>query len=305
MTNVSAQVGRLARPVRFERRFIAVPRRLVGSPLGRAEAASYLRAMRTLALIGLFAACSTTPVPSPAGPAPASPGPAAPLAAAHATPAAAVAGSPPAAPRPDRPDPFEDKVRPDFFDGLRGNTAALDRAIKFCEDTLAREPDHAEALVWHGASVMARAGAAFRTGDRALGTKLYQQGLGEMDRAVAIAPNELGVRIPRGAVLLTVASFVPEPEKSRLLGRGVSDYELALTRQTPYFGQLTLHAREQLLYGLTDGYATLGDAGKAASSYQRMTAAAAGSQLLPRAKARAAGQPVAGATPCEECHQRR
>ena len=51
-----------------------------------------------------------------------------------------------------REDAFDYKVRADFFDGLRGDTAALDRAIKLCEDTLAREPDHAEAMVWHGAA---------------------------------------------------------------------------------------------------------------------------------------------------------
>jgi hypothetical protein len=37
---------------------------------------------------------------------------------------------------------------------------------------------------------------------------------------------------------------------------------------------------------------------------QRMTVDAAGSSLLARAKARAAGEAVAGPTPCQECHAR-
>jgi hypothetical protein len=199
---------------------------------------------------------------------------------------------------------FDELVRADFFDGLRGDAVALERVVKFCEDTLAQHPDHPEAMVWHGAAMIGRAAAAFRTGDRATGMAMYTRGLSEMDRAVALAPNNVGVRIPRGAVVLTAASFVPEPEKSRLLQRGVGDYEITLAAQAPRFSTLTLHAREQLLYGLTEAYAGLGNTAKAQAYYQRMTRDAAGSQLIARAKARAAGETVAGPTPCEQCHGR-
>jgi hypothetical protein len=199
---------------------------------------------------------------------------------------------------------FDFKVRGDFFDGLRGDTVALDRMMKLCEDELAARPDHPEAMVWHGAGMIGRSGAAFRSGDGTAAMKLYTQGIAEMDRAVALAPSNIGVRIPRGAVLLVFAPFVPEPEKSRLIQRGVGDYEVALAAQTPRFGTLSLHAREQLLYGLTDGYASLGDTAKAQLFYRRMTTDAAGSELLTRARARATGEEVAGPTPCQQCHGR-
>lgn len=253
--------------------------------------------MRTLALLGVLAACHA-PAPGPAQPEAPPPRAVAPPSSppASATAAAATAGAP--------HQGFEYQVRSDFFDGLRGDVAALDRAVKVCDDVLAKQPDHAEALVWHGAAMMGRARLAFGGGDRATGMKLYQQGLGEMDRAVALAPDNLGVRIPRGAVLLGFAAYVPEPQKSRLVARGVSDYEVTLARQSPRFGELTLHAREQLLYGLTEGYAVLGQTAKAQATYQRMTADAAGSELLPRAQARAAGQAVDGPAPCAACHGR-
>lgn len=206
-----------------------------------------------------------------------------------------------AAPAAER---FDFQVRGDFFDGLRGDTVALERMMKLCEDTLAAHPDHAEAMVWHGAGLVGRSGAAFRTGDGTGAMKLYTQGLAEMDRAVERAPDNIAVRIPRGAVLMVFAPFVPEPEKSRLIRLGVGDYERALAAQTPTFATLSLHAREQLLYGLTGGYATLGDTAKAQRFYQRMTSDAAGSELLARAKARAAGEGVAGQTPCQQCHAR-
>lgn len=255
--------------------------------------------MRLIFLVGIIAACA----PAPAGPA--SPSPASPAATPPPSPAAAASAAvtaPASAPRGPRADGFEYRVRSDFFDGLRGDKAALDRAIQVCEDTLAREPNHAEAMVWHGAGIMARASLAFRAGDRQTGRTLYQQALAEMDRAVALAPNRVGVRVPRGAVLLVTAGFVPEPEKAKLVTRGASDYEVALAGQERYFTQLTLHAREQLLYGLTDAFATLGDTKKASAYYERMTTDAAGSPLLPRARARAAGEAVSGPTPCGECH---
>jgi hypothetical protein len=202
------------------------------------------------------------------------------------------------------PDRFDTKVRQDFFDGIRGDQAALDRAMKLCAERLATNPNDAEAMVWQGAGVMFSSGQKFRTGDQATGVTLYAQGLAEMDKAVALAPNDIGVRIPRGAVLLGMAPFVPEPERAKLLERGVSDYETTLDVQKAYFATLDLHSREQLLYGLVDGYANLGNKAKARAFYDRMSTDAAGSELLARAKLRADGQTVEGRAPCEQCHAR-
>lgn len=299
------------------RRLVATPRRVIRWGLCARRATDYPADMRALPLLLLLVACHPA-APDPARPAivpseartttapPTTETSAAPTTAARPAPAptpSAHAGSPASASHAAT-SRFDEQVRDDFFDGLRGDAAALDRAVTLCEDTLAREPDHPEAMVWHGGAMIARARVAFRSGDTAQGMALYAQGLREMDRAVALAPDRVGVRIPRGAVLLTAAPFVPEPERSRLLERGVSDYEVALAAQAPRFSALTLHAREQLLYGLLDGYAGLGNAAKAQAYYQRMTVDAAGSQLLARAKTRAAGQPVAGPTPCQECHGR-
>jgi len=236
--------------------------------------------MRIL-LLATLAACATTQ-PTPAAP---------------SAPVAAAA-------KPPKPERFEFKVRQDFFDGMRGDAAALDRAQKVCEDTLAKNPNHAEALVWHGAALTARAQQAFAKGDRAKGMELYQQGTGEMDHAVELAPTDPGVRIPRGALYLGMAHFVPQPEQTKIVKEGVEDYEVTLDVQKAFFKTLTLHSREQLLYGLTDGYAMLGNTDKARETYERMRTDAPTSELLTRAAERAAGHEVKGNTPCEQCHSR-
>jgi hypothetical protein len=199
---------------------------------------------------------------------------------------------------------FDFKVRQDFFDGLRGDSAALERAMRVCEDALAKNPNDAEALVWHGAGIASRAVVSFRTGDMKSGISLWMQGLAEMDRAVALAPQRAGVRIPRGAVLFATAPHVPEPQRTQLVKNALADYEATLAVQEPYFTQLTLHSREQLLYGLTDGYAMLGDLAKAKTTFGRMQRDAAGSEIMARAEARSRGEAVDGITPCEQCHAR-
>jgi len=216
-----------------------------------------------------------------------------------ATPASApVAGA-----NPELASRFDERVRADFFEGLlSGDTAAMDRAMKVCEAELAKNPKHAEAMVWHGAGIVGRASLAFRAGDRANGIELYTKGLAEMDAAVALAPNDVGVRIPRGAVVLAMAPFVPEPEKTKLLERGIADYETTYEVQKTEFAKLTLHSREQLLYGLVDGYAMLKKADKATEMFARMKNQAAGSELLARAEKRARGEAVEGPTPCQQCH---
>ncbi len=57
---------------------------------------------------------------------------------------------------------FDFKVREDMFAGMDGDTAAFDRAMKLIDDTLATDPNHAEALVWRGDGRLFLAGQAFQ-----------------------------------------------------------------------------------------------------------------------------------------------
>ncbi len=173
---------------------------------------------------------------------------------------------------------FDMRVRNDFFAGFAGNQEALDRAMKRCEDELARNPANAAALVWHGSGVFFESRSYFRSGDQAKGIEFWQRGLGEMDKAVTMAPEQLGVRIPRGAVLLTASRTLPDADRARpLIEKGVSDFEHALEIQKPYFDTLGTHPRGELLIGLADGYARLGKNEQAAAFFERIRAALPGS----------------------------
>src|SRR5438034_4330890 len=97
---------------------------------------------------------------------------------------------------------FDYLVRADFFAGVAGDEARMKKAIDLCDRTLAENPNHPEALVWHGAATLVQSGQAFRKGDLAKGGELWGRGLEEMNRAAALAPDNVGVLIPRGATLL-------------------------------------------------------------------------------------------------------
>lgn len=172
---------------------------------------------------------------------------------------------------------FDMKVRNDFFAGFAGNQQAFDRAMKVCEEALAANPQNAEAMVWHGAGTFYQSGQAFQAGDRAKGGELWQRGLGEMDAAVALAPDRVSVRIPRGAALLIASHNLPNPEMARpLIEKGVSDYAHSLELQKERLDSLGTHPRGELLIGLADGYARLGKDEQATAYFERIRAALPG-----------------------------
>ncbi len=91
---------------------------------------------------------------------------------------------------------FDFLVRADFFAGFAGDQAALERGMKVCEAALAKNPNHAEALVWRGGGLVFIAGQSFQKGDFGKGVELWDRGLKEMDRAVELEPGNECDSIP-------------------------------------------------------------------------------------------------------------
>jgi tetratricopeptide (TPR) repeat protein len=169
---------------------------------------------------------------------------------------------------------FDMQVRNDFFTGFGGDAAALDRGMKACEQVLAQNPKHAEALVWHGGGLFFMSGQLFRKGDANKGMELYARGLKEMNDAVELTPDNVGVRIPRGATLLTASRAMPPGEQaSKLLMQGLIDYEKAYELQSSYFDTLSGHARGELLFGLAEGFLRAGNDAKAREYFEKLAAA--------------------------------
>jgi hypothetical protein len=182
-------------------------------------------------------------------------------------------------------DEFEILVRRDFLDGLAGDRAAFDRAMKLCSATLAQHPRHASALVWHGSGLVFLAMQAFAARDLPNGTNFWQRGMAEMDNAAALEPENVAVLLPRGRTLLGVSRHAPDAAQARaLLQTGIGDYEKALQLQKPRFQTLSLQARGQLLFGLADGWHRLGNASRAGFYFQRVLEDCGGSSYAEQAR---------------------
>jgi tetratricopeptide (TPR) repeat protein len=216
--------------------------------------------------------------------------------------AVALTGAQNATPQPQR---FDYLVRADFFAGAAGDEARLQKVVELCDAALAQNPQHPEALVWHGATLIVRAAQAFQHGDRAAGSALFDRGVKEMTDAVALAPTNPGVLIPRGAVLFEATRSMP-PEMARpLVQSALANYERALAVQGPMFGTLGDHAKGELLFGLAEGWARVGDKEKARQYFERLIADAPTSGQAPKAREWIATGvvPKANGASCVGCHK--
>jgi tetratricopeptide (TPR) repeat protein len=200
---------------------------------------------------------------------------------------------------------FDYLVRADFFAGVAGDEARLAHVIDVCERALEQNPNHAEARVWHGAGLMVRAGRAFQKGDMAAGGPLFDRGMKDMNEALALAPDNPGVLIPRAAVLFEATRNMSPDMARPLLQSAVQNYERALEIQAPAFGGLGDHAKGELLFGLADGWSRLGDADKARRYFERVIADAPTSGQTPKARAWIAtgSIPKSGGPSCVGCHK--
>jgi tetratricopeptide (TPR) repeat protein len=168
---------------------------------------------------------------------------------------------------------FDEKVRNDFFAGIAGDHAALQRAMAASEDAIANDPQAAaEAKSWHGVGNLILAGQKFQQGDTAAGSQLWARANKEMDEAGRMEPDNPGVLIPRASAWLAASRSAPPEMGAPLLTKGLADYEHVYDLQQAYFDRLGIHPRSELLFGLADGFARAGNKEKATLYFTKLAA---------------------------------
>jgi tetratricopeptide (TPR) repeat protein len=190
---------------------------------------------------------------------------------------------------------------------LGGSTEDLDRLARMVDDAIAANPKSAFPKFMHGVVVFGRSGAASKQGDLATAAKLYQASIAEMEEAVRWEPDNIGVRVPRGAVLITATRSMPAQMGKPLLESGLSDFEhvLRLQEQDGSFEKRSDHQRGELLSGLGDGWARFGKEDKAREYFQRIVKDLPGTIYQTRAQAWLDGKPEAKSPvffTCSGCH---
>jgi hypothetical protein len=196
---------------------------------------------------------------------------------------------------------FDYQVRDDMFRAFGGNEAALRNAMAKIEETLAANPDHAEALAWRGTGTYWKAGQAFRGGDAAGARALAAAAMADLDRAIALAPRDIGVLIPRAAVLLVAARNQPARARE-LAARAAADYETALALRQAAFAGLGQHNRGEYLSGLAEAWALAGERDKSEAYLRRILAELPGSPYAERASVKLGDWSYHGPLNCQSCH---
>ena len=161
---------------------------------------------------------------------------------------------------------FDMVVRNDLFAGMYGDAAALQRGLATCEKILAENPKHAEALVWHGMGLLVQSRFEFEKNNPQGAVTLSQKGIAEMDRAVELEPNNLGVRIPRGAALRDATQQMPPFMSEPLLERARTDFQYTFETQKDNL-PTSEHPLGELLQALGDIYSRQGKADEAGKYY--------------------------------------
>jgi tetratricopeptide (TPR) repeat protein len=198
---------------------------------------------------------------------------------------------------------FDDQVRDDMFRAFGGNEAAFKNAMSIIEERLTASPDDAEALVWRGAGRYWKAGQAFGAGDIAGGRALAATAMADLDRAIALQPDNIGVLVPRAAVLLAVARNQRDPARARdLAASAAAHFETALALRQPVFEGLGRHNRGEYLSGLAESWAIAGDRDKSEPYLRRILAELPSSPYAERAAAKLADWSNRRPLNCQTCH---
>ena len=147
------------------------------------------------------------------------------------------------------------------------------------------------------------AGRAFERGDLAGARAMAAEGMADMDRAIALEPNNIGVLVPRAAVLLAVARNQRDAARMReLAGQSAANFETALALRQNAFPNLGQHNRGEYLSGLAESWALAGNKETAEGYLRRILAELPNSVYAERATAKLANWDDRRPLNCQSCH---
>lgn len=163
-----------------------------------------------------------------------------------------------------------------YWLAVEREAAAQFEAEKIFDQILARDPDNAIALAYHGSLLGLKIGYNLAPPEQA--AALGQRAFAELDRAVALAPDSIEVRELRGYSYFYAPSFLG---RDRL---AVEDFTEILRLLEQHPGSEEQRAEIHLILG--DTYSKMGDRARAQANWRRARQLAPHSRLTLAAAAR-------------------
>jgi hypothetical protein len=200
---------------------------------------------------------------------------------------------------------FDLVVREDYFAGFNGDTQALERGMKASESVLKDNPKHAEAMVWLGGGQVFLSGQNFSKGNVVEGMKLWQTGLANMDKASELEPDNIGVLIPRAAVLMPASRNLPKPIREQVLNGVLANFLRVYEQQKNELDKIGEHPLGELRMGLADVYRSLGKADESKTQLEAILQELPDTEYSTEAKKWLEAKPTAKlAHNCIGCHSK-
>ncbi len=181
---------------------------------------------------------------------------------------------------------FERQVFADFVKAAQGDEEARQRLIAECERALEVDAEHAEAIAWRGAARMFEAGKASSSGDFRAAMNHTNTSLADLNRARELEPENPGVRMVAANMLLSLAKHHPiENMASGYARQGIEDAQVALAKLQANWDKQPAEVKGQLLLGVAEAFAKLGEATKARDWFNRVIGAVPGTTWAQQAQA--------------------
>ena len=162
------------------------------------------------------------------------------------------------------------QMRNDLFAAMEGNPNALKRMLDTSQKALDQNPDHAQALVWHGAATIGSFFMEAQKGNAPAAVPIFQKGAAEMDRAVSLAPDDIEVRIMRSVLYGPASRQFPPPLGRDMLEKARTDLQHAYDLQQSHLSELGTHPLGELLQALADVNSRQGRTENAEKYYRLM-----------------------------------
>jgi hypothetical protein len=169
--------------------------------------------------------------------------------------------------------PFYTWVREDTFAGfMADDMARFERGMQKTQEFIKEDPNNMAAVNWLGAGTVYRAVRAFDAGDAALGDRLFGEALALMDKAVAAASNDIGVRATAGGTLIVFASRLPERHYRTAIERARDHFGVLYKAQEAQLDKFPPHLKGEVLAGIAESELRMGNR-EAATTYLNKIAA--------------------------------
>ena len=160
------------------------------------------------------------------------------------------------------------KMRNDLFAAMSGDKSALKRMFEASEPVLAQNPDHAQALMWHGVATLGAFFMQAQSGNVQAAFPTLQKATSEMDRAVSLAPDDVEVRVLRAVMYTPASRSMPGPMGTALLEKARDDFQHTFDLERDYLDKIGTHPLGELLQGLGDTNSRLGKTDEAEKYYR-------------------------------------